>query len=110
MTHATSGQILPHAPLLFQQVLGNQQRKIGIFMPRFLETRIELVLDQLPYPIAVLLDDHTALDLGIIDHIRHFDDVRIPPRKSSFCGVMCSTNPPVCFAIIVSFKYVLKLY
>ena len=63
---------------LHQERFRDEHGEIGILMPRRLETRVHLLLDEFPDPVSIGLDDHAALDIGIVDHVGVFDDIRIP--------------------------------
>ena len=47
---------------LREKTLGNQQREVGVDMPRLLESAIEVALNRLPDGKAFRANDHTAFD------------------------------------------------
>jgi len=64
--------------LFVQKALRNEQRKVGVDVPRALEFAIEGLLDLLPDRVTIGADDHAPFDRRIIRKLRTPHDVEIP--------------------------------
>ncbi len=64
-----------------QKALGDKQGHVNILMSRFLKTLVHLLLDKLPYCVAVGTYNHTALYTSVVDKVGFFYDVGIPFRE-----------------------------
>ena len=67
--------------LFLEQVFGDEQREIRVFMPCRLKARIKFMLHKLPHGVTVGFYDHAALNLGIVNHVGLQNDIRVPLRK-----------------------------
>ena len=67
--------------LFLEQVFGDEQREIRVFMPCRLKARIKFMLHKFPHGVTVGFYDHAALNLGIVNHVGLQNDVRVPLRK-----------------------------
>src|SRR2546422_9847669 len=61
-----------------EEALGDEQREVGVLVPRRLEHRVQGALHQLPHAVAEGPDDHAAADRRVIGQLRLLDDVGIP--------------------------------
>ena len=66
-----------------EKTFGNEHRHTHIFMSSSLKHTVQDALHILPYSVAVGTYYHTALDGGVLDKLRLFNDVGVP-----FCEVL----------------------
>ncbi len=64
--------------LFFQVADRDEEREIGVPVPRCLEERVELPLDRFPEAVAPRLDDHAAAHVGVLGQVRRADDLLVP--------------------------------
>jgi hypothetical protein len=75
---ALLGEALDVLGLLLKEGLGDEQREVGVAVPRRLEHRVHVALDVLPQGVAPRFDDHAAADRRILGQVGGADDLLIP--------------------------------
>ena len=63
---------------LREEALRDEEREVGVDVPRRLEAPIEAVLEHLPDGIAMRLDDHAAAHRRVLGQVTGLDHVQIP--------------------------------
>ena len=77
---ALLGKALDMVRLLREEGLGDEQREIGVLMPRILEHLVQRVVHLLPNGIAVGFDDHTSAYGRVFGQPGLHDQVVVPLR------------------------------
>jgi len=63
---------------LAEVALGDEQREVGIDVPRFLEHAVKHVLHSLPNGKAVGLDDHASFHIAVLGKVRLHNEFVVP--------------------------------
>jgi hypothetical protein len=66
---------------LHQVAFGDEQGEIGVEVAGGLDPAVQAVAHVFPEGVAVGLDDHAALDVGIVGQVGLAHDVDVPLRK-----------------------------
>ena len=77
---ALLGKALDVVGLLREERLGDEQREIGVLMPRILKHLVQRVVHLLPDGIAIGFDDHTTAYGRILGQPRLHDQIVVPLR------------------------------
>ena len=75
---ALLGEALGVFLFLGQEAQGDEEREVGVHVPRGLEAVVELALHLLPDAVAVRADDHAAAHGRVLGQLRLLDDVLVP--------------------------------